>query len=261
MQDLSAVIETMQEHAVDTVVHTAYLIGDSLRQRPYTGMRANVDGCLALIEAARLCKVRRFLFTSSFGIYDWNQPPTAPLTEDFPLSGDNPYIASKIACEKLLASFARLYKLEFAILRLAQVYGRGHYLGGDFAGMAMHEALVSVLAGEPVRIDPGIVTLNDYVYARDVAAGVVLACEQPLKSLAYNIGSDMLGSTENVAAAIVSAVPGAKVEILAAPVVGPFWRHEQILDLNRAKQDLGYQPRFDLFRGVAEFAEELRAKP
>ena len=259
VQDLSALIETMQGRSVDTVVHTAYLIGESLRQRPYTGVRANVDGCLALIEAARLSKVRRFIFTSTFGLYDWNLPPQAPLTEDFPVSGDNPYIASKIASERLLTSFAKLYRLEFAILRLAQIYGRGHYLGGDFAGIAMHDALSSALAGKPVQIDPGVLTINDYVYAKDVAEGVVLACEKPLKYMVYNLGSGSLASPKDVAAAIVQAVPGAKVDILPKPVIGPFWRHEQTLDLTRARQDLGYKPQFDLARGLREFAAELGA--
>ncbi|OFZ99434.1 MAG: hypothetical protein A3H35_19275 [Betaproteobacteria bacterium RIFCSPLOWO2_02_FULL_62_17] len=259
VQELSALIETLQAHDVDTIVHSAYQIGGSLRARPYAGVRANVDGCLALVEAARLCKVRRFLFTSSFGIYDWNRLPRAPLTEDFPLAGDNPYIASKIACEKLLESLAKSYGLEFAILRLAQVYGRGHYLGGDFAGGAVHEAIALALSGNPARIDPGVLTVNDYVYAKDVGQGVVRACEKPLNHLIYNIGSGVLASTQDVAAAIQKAVPGAKVEILARPLIGPIWRHEQMLDLDRSRKELGYRPRFDLADGVADFAAELAA--
>ncbi len=258
VQDLSALIETMQNEKVDTVVHTAYLIGDSLSQRPYAGVRANVDGCLALIEAARLTGVRRFLFGSTMGVYNWDLGPKAPLTEDFPLAGEIFYLASKIAAEHLLVAFAKEYKIEFAILRFAQIYGHGHYLGGDFAGMAMHQALAAGLAGKPVRLDPGIITLNDYVYAKDVAQGVVLACEKPLKHAAYNLGSGILGRPEDVSAAISRAIPGARVEILDKPVIGPYWRHEQILDLTRARQDLGYSPAFDVAKGVADFAGDLR---
>lgn len=259
VQDLSALIETLHDHRVDTVVHTAYLIGDSLRLRPYAGVRANVDGCLVLIEAARLAKVRRFIFTSTFGIYDWNLPPQSPLTEEFPVAGDNPYIASKIASERLLTSLASFYKLEFAILRLAQVYGRGHYLGGDFASRAIHEALAAALAGKPVKIDPGILSINDYVYAKDVAEGVLLSCERPLNHTVYNIGSGALGSTANLAEAIERAISGAHAEILSKPVIGPFWRHEQMLDLHRSRRDLGYTPRFDLADGIGDFVAELRA--
>ena len=258
VQDLSALIETMQNEKVDTVVHTAYLIGDSLSQRPYAGVRANVDGCLALIEAARLTRVRRFLFGSTQGVYNWDLLPQAPVKEDFPLAGDIFYLASKIASERLLVAFAKEYQIEFAILRLAQIYGHGHYLGGDYAGIAMHDAISAALAGEAVNLDPGIITINDYVYAKDVAAGVVLACERPLKHPIYNIGSGRLGSPGDVVSAIADAIPGARVGMLPKPLAGPYWRHEQMLDLKRAREDLGYEPQFALAKGVADFANELR---
>lgn len=259
VQDMSTLIETLQANQIDTVVHTAYLIGDALSQRPYVGVRANIDGCLALIEAARLSHVKRFIFASTFGIYNWDLGPKAPLTEDFPVAGDHFYIASKIAAERLLTSFARAYDIEFAILRFAQIYGRGHYAGGDFAGIGMHQALAAAVSGEPVRLDPGVITVNDYVYATDIAEGVMLACEKPLKHTVYNLGSGVLATPQDVVAAIRNAVAGARVEILPKPVIGPYWVHEQILDLTRSRQDLGYNPRFDLGKGVADFARQLRA--
>lgn len=258
VQDLSALIETMQNEKVDTVVHTAYLIGASLSQRPYAGVRANVDGSLALFDAARLTGVKKFLFASTQGVYDFDAAHE-PIKEDAPLVGAVFYTASKIAVEQLLTAFATEYKMEFAILRFAQIYGRGHYLGGDFVGIVMHEALSAALAGKPVNLDPGIITLNDHVYAKDVAAGVVLACEKPLKRSVYNIGSGRLTGPADVVAAIDAAVPGVHAQMLPKPVMGPYWRHEQILDLTRIREDLGYEPQFDLAKGVADFVSELRA--
>lgn len=264
VQDLSALIETIQNHKVDVIVHTAYLIGDSLSQRPYAGVRANVDGCLALVEAARLTGVKKFIFASTFGVYNWDlvprAPQLAPISEDHPLAGDIFYLASKIASEKLLIAFAKEYRIEFVILRFAQIYGRGHYLGGDYAGIAIHEAVASALAGKPVKLDPGIVTINDHVYAKDVAMGVVCACEKPLKRNTYNIGSGQLSTPAEVSAAISSAVPDAKIEILPKPVIGPFWVHEQILDLGRVREDLGYVPQYSVAKGIADFASELKAQ-
>lgn len=259
VQDLSALIETMQTGRVDTVVHTAYLIGGTINARPYAGVRANVDGCLALIEATRLTGARRFLFASTFGVYNWDLVPQAPISEDFPLAGDMFYLACKIASERLLIAFAKEYDIEFAILRFAQIYGLGHYLGGDPLGAAMHEGIATALAGKPVELDPGIVTINDHVYAKDVAAGVVLACHKPLKHNAYNIGSGKLSTPADVMAAIDAAVPGTHARMLPEPLLGPYWRHEQILDLTRSREDLGYEPQFDVAKGVADFARDLRA--
>jgi UDP-glucose 4-epimerase len=259
VQDLPTAIDALQRHHVDTIVHTAFLIGGSLDVRPYMGVRANVGGAISLVEAARLTGVKRLLFAGTFGVYDWERQGSEPLTEDFPvITGDHFYLASKLAAEGLLGAFAKHYGMEYAVLRFAQVYGRGHYAAGDYAGPAMHDVLSTALAGRQVKIDPGILSYNDYVYAKDVAAGVALACEKPIRHRVYHLGSGVLGSPEDVASAIRQAVPGASVEVLPRPVIGPFWRHEQILDLTRSRQELGYEPRFDLTRGIADFAAELR---
>lgn len=259
-EDLAALIETLKAYQVDTVVHSAYLIGASLNRRPYAGVKANVDGSLALFEAARLMGVRRFLFVSTQGVYNYDVAQ-GPIGEDAPLVGSVFYTASKIAVELLLTVFAREHGIEFAIVRLAQVYGRGHYVGGDFLGQVMHEALAAALDGRPVELDPGIVTLNDHVYAKDVASGIVLACEKPLRHDVYNIGSGVLTGPDDVVSAIDAAVPGTHAAMLPKPVIGPFWRHEHMLDITRIRDDLGYQPRFGVAEGVADFVRELRDHP
>lgn len=263
VQDMPTVIEALQKHKIDIIVHTAFLIGGSIDQRPFAGVRANVDGALTLAEAARLTGVKRFLFAGTFGVYDWDkQSPeigASPIPEDFPvISADHFYLASKVAAEGLLGAFAKKYGFEYAIVRFAQIYGRGHYAAGDYAGPAMHDVLTKALAGEPVQIDPGVLSCNDYVYAKDVAQGMALACEKPLHHRIYHLGSGKLGSPEDVSNAIQQAVPGASVEVLPKPVVGPFWRHEQVLDLRRTRDEIGYAPRYDLVKGVADFAGELR---
>lgn len=259
VQDMPTLVDTLQRHRVETIVHTAFLIGGSLDKRPYMGVRANVDGAITLAEAARLTGVKRLLFAGTFGVYDWDRQGSEPLTEDFPVNtADHFYLASKVAAEGLLGAFAKHYGFEYAILRFAQIYGHGHYAAGDYAGPAMHDVLSKALAGENVQIDPGVLSYNDYVYARDVAAGVALATEKPLRHRVYHLGSGVLSSPEDVAAAIRQAVPGATVNVLPKALNGPFWRHEQILSLSRSRQELGYEPEFNLVKGIADFAAELR---
>jgi UDP-glucose 4-epimerase len=258
IRDLSTLVETMQAQQVETVFHSAFLIGQQLSRQPYIGLRTNVDGSLAIAEAARLTGAKRLIFSGSFGIYRWDLSPASPITEEFPVGGSQLYRACKIACERVLHAFASTAGLEFTTVRFAQIYGRGHYAGGDLAGQVLHEALSQALSGQPVEIDPGILGVNDYIYVDDVAEGVALACEKPLKSEVYNIGSGRLSSADEVAAAIREAVPAARVEVLENPRQGPFWIRQQPLDVTRAHSDLGYSPQFNLLTGVADFANELR---
>lgn len=256
--DLPGLLDVLREHAIEVVAHTAFLIGERINAHPHAGMRTNVDGAMALPEAVRLSGVKRLLFASTFGIYRWDLAPSEPITEDFPVGGDRFYAASKIACERILAAFAKWYGFEFAILRFAQIYGPGHYGGGDAAGPAIHEALATALARKLVQLDPGVLSTNDYVYAKDIAAGVGAACERPLRHEIYNVGSGRISSPAEVAEAIRATVPGAQVEVLPKPVRGPFWVHEQRLDLARSRAELGYEPTYDLTRGLTDFASYLR---
>jgi nucleoside-diphosphate-sugar epimerase len=51
--------------------------------------------------------------------------------------------------------------------------------------------------------------------------------------------------------------PHAKVEVLAESRSGIRWGHTPPLDLHRAREDLGYKPRFDIAQGVADAVQEL----
>ena len=258
MRDLAAVIDAVQAHRIDTAFVSAFLIGQTIAEHPFSGVLANVAGPLTVMEALRLAGGRKMVFAGTQGVYQFQPTPPHPIREDHPTVSGHFYMSTKLACEELLTTYAAHYDIEFATTRFAQVYGYGHYLGGDLAGPALHDVLVDALAGRPVSLDPGVLDYNDYVYAKDVAQGVANACEQPLKSTLYNLGSGAVSSGEDVANAIREAAPGVDVQMLNAPVVGPFWVHEQRLDNTRAADELGYKPRYSLVEGVAEFVDDLK---
>ena len=143
-----------------------------------------------------------------------------------------------------------------AVLRFAQIYGRGHYAGGDPAGEVLHDILAAALRGQSARIDPAVFRARDCVYVKDVVQGVALAAEAPLVSRVFNIGSGLLTTADDIAAAIRAAVPGADAAAVqpgsGAPATG------QPLDISLARAELGYQPQFTIDEGIADFVRELR---
>lgn len=107
-----------------------------------------------LPEATRLSGVKRLVFASTFGVYNWSLPATPPINEDSPLGGDSLYGGSKVACEQILRAYGSKYGFEAILLRFPLVYGRGHYMGGSSGGQAMHEIVALAAANKPVRIIP-----------------------------------------------------------------------------------------------------------
>lgn len=258
VRDLPALMDVIRENRAEVVFHSAGLIGPKVAERPYTGLSINVGGAIAVAEASRLSGVRRIVFASSFAVYNWTLPSATPIHEDFPASQNNFYGSSKVACEQILRAYAGAYKMELAILRFAQGYGQGHYAGGSSGGLAMHGVVEPAARGEPVRIEPTLFGVNEYVYVKDIVQGVAQACEKPLSIASFNIGTGTLSSPSDVASAIRTVCPGLSVEVLPGPAERSGQHRTQPLDLSRARIDLGYDPQFDLAKGIADFVDELR---
>ncbi len=257
VRDLPALVETMQQERTDALVHTAYVIGERLAQRPYAGLGANVGGAIAVAEAARLTGARRLIFASTFGVYRWGLRPAAPVTEDYPVVSNAFYRASKLACEVILQAYAGAYGLEVATARFAQVYGFGHYTGGDLIGEVLHRLLENGLRGGPVEVDSQLFGSNDYVYAKDVAQGVALLCEKPLENRVFNLGSGVLSKVGDVVEALQAALPGVEVQPVEGESTSYTPDRAQPLSILRLQEETGYRSAYDLAEGLKDFAWEL----
>ena len=131
VRDLPALVETMQKHKVDKVIHTAGLIGGKVAQPLYSGLQINVMGTINVAEAVRLSGVKRLVQISTMGIYDRRLEGDSPIDENFHRGPGEAYGNSKVAKELMVEAYQRLYGFELIIVRLANVYGVGHFAGGS----------------------------------------------------------------------------------------------------------------------------------
>lgn len=258
--DLQEMASLARRFRVDTIVHTAGLIGARVSQAPFEGIRVNVDGTAATMEAAHQSGVKRFVFSSSMAIYDFERLPSKTLiTEDSPAGPKNLYAATKLACEHLLDHLGAIYGIQVVHLRLAGVYGRGQYLGGSWMGRVLNRVLEALIAETPVTIKPEWLGTNEYVYVKDVARAFLSACSRP-DSIggAFNIGTGALHTFADVIQEIRALAPGAKIVIedTETPVVSYLVR-DQPFDISKARSVLGYQPRFTLGSGLEDYLHEL----
>lgn len=115
---------------VDNVVHLA-AAGNVVQsiQDPMDNYKNNVEGTLKLLEAIRLSRCKRIIFSSTGGALMGNaDPPISELTVPNPIS---PYGASKLACEAYIRAYSASYSLDFNIFRFGNVIGPNstHKLG------------------------------------------------------------------------------------------------------------------------------------
>jgi UDP-glucose 4-epimerase len=245
------------EHRPDKVVHCAAIVGvlPSV-EAPIATMRVNVEGSLNLFEAMRLFSIRRVVHISSDEVYGAFERPL--IDEDHPCRPLLAYGISKHTVEGLGRSYGALYGLECINVRTCWVYGPG--LPRARGPQTLVDA---ALAGRPLHLPAGADFRVDQVYVDDTVQGVLLALDHQEHAFdAYNIATGEAPSLAEIVAIIKDLVPDADLSV--GP--GPFRYNDHLapvakgaLDIRRAREHLGYAPRYNIHKGLAAHIAAARA--
>ena len=256
IRDLPALLSALEQFKIDTMVHTAGLIGSRVQENSYTGATNNILGTINVLEAARLRQLRRAVYISTFGVYDRSKIDDRVVRESHPIGGHNLYATTKVCSEHLVHAYAALYKLDTAILRPGGVFGRGFYIGGSTVGKIMRDLALNIIKGEPITLAANTYGHNEYAYGKDVGLAVFLACQKEnLKQRIYNAGTGVVTGPEELAQIIRELSPNVKVTVSGAVKAD---RNKTIpLDLSVSKAELGYVPRFPLKEALRDYMDEL----
>ena len=194
--DVDAVGRAIADHGVDEVVHFAAFksVSGSIAD-PDGYHRNNVGSTVGVVEAMRHNGVSRMVFSSSCTVY--GEPTDLPVTEDSPISASNPYGATKVACEELLAAEAESGGLDVLLLRYFNPVGAhaSGDLGEDPRGTPdnLVPYLMQVAVGRRESLSvfgddydtPDGSAIRDYIHVVDLAEGHLAA----LDALAADRGS------------------------------------------------------------------------
>lgn len=203
-----------------------------------------------MMEAARQCKIERFLYTSTIGVY----APAEVFYEDdvwktFPSEND------KFAgwAKRMGELQAEAYMIEYgwdkiAIVRPANIYGQYDNFDPENA-MVIPALIRRAMEGE----DPFIVwgdgsPIRDFLHARDCAKGMLLVFEK-MPGCPVNLGSGTGVSIKNIVEIIVSNLDS-KPEIVW-DTSKPSGDKKRLMDISRAKE-LGFDPQITLEAGIKE---------
>jgi GDP-D-mannose 3', 5'-epimerase len=209
-----------------------------------------------MLEAARINKVKRYLYTSSacvYPTYRQTNPELPGLKEEdaYPADPDNFYGWEKLYTEKLCEAYQRDYGMNIRMLRYHNIYGpEGTYKGGREKSPAAICRKVSE-ATNPGTIDiwgDGKQT-RSYCYVDDAVKGTMLLMESDYEN-PINIGSDRIVSINGLADMVIK-ISGKKITRtynLSAPQ-GVRGRNA---DLTLVKKVLNWEPRVSLEDGLTK---------
>jgi len=252
-------LSALERFQIDTLVHTAGLIGKRVAENSYTGATNNILGTINALEAARLRKLRRVVYVSTFGVYDRAKISGSAVREGDAVGGHNLYTVTKLCSEHLVHSYTAQYDLDTIIIRPAGVFGRGHYVGGSTVGMIMRDLALAAIKGDPFTIDAKLYASNEVVYAKDVALAINLACQaKNPKQRTYNAGSGVVTGPQDLARIVKELAPNMDVKVTGSGAAES--NKNAPLDLSVSKAELGYVPKFPLKEALRDYMDELWAE-
>jgi UDP-glucose 4-epimerase len=222
---------------------------------PIYDVRSNLIDTIQLLEACVEVGVRRVVFASSVGVY--GLPETLPIDEDHPTNPISSYAISKLAIEKYLGLFHYLYGLDYIALRISNPYGPYQNPTGQQGVVSIF--LHRLYMGQPLMVWGDGNTLRDYLYISDLVDALERAAEVEPRERVLNIGSGH-GISINELLELIAEVVGEQPTVKYLPARA-LDIPASVLDIRRAKANLGWSPHTELAEGVARTWSWVRTLP
>jgi UDP-glucose 4-epimerase len=213
---------------------------------PLASNRANLDGTLNVLVAARDCGAEKVIYASSSSVY--GDTPTLPKREDMIPNPKSPYAVSKLAGEYYARVFSELYGLKAVSLRYFNVFGPRQDPRSEYAAV-IPRFISRLLEGRPPIIFGDGEQTRDFTFVKDVVAANVLAMEDDVEGV-FNIASGRRTSLNELAARLTAILGLNLGPIYDAPRPGDI--RDSLADISAARERLGYEPEFDLETGLEE---------
>ena len=180
-------LEAMQSacDGIDYVLHEAAIpsVPKSVVD-PLGSNRANVDGTVNVLVAARDAKVKRVIYAASSSAY--GDTPTLPKYEAMTPSPISPYAVAKLASELYMISFFRCYGLETVCLRYFNIFGPRQDPSSPYSGV-LAKFSQQMLRGEQPTIFGDGETSRDFTYIDNAVSANLLACSTPAAECAGRV--------------------------------------------------------------------------
>ncbi len=245
-------IQTEDFKGVDFVLHQAAIpsVARSVRD-PLASNKANVEGTLKVLIAAKDAGVKRVVYAASSSAY--GDTPTLPKKEDMPPNPLSPYALTKLTGEYYCKIFYKLFGLETVILRYFNVFGPYQDPTSEYAAV-IPKFITAVLKGEqPVIFGDGTQS-RDFTFISNVVKANILACT----------AKDAAGKVINVACGaridlnellkLINKILGRNIQPRYSEGRKGDVKHS-LADISLAKDVLGYKPEIGFEEGLRKTIE------
>lgn len=246
--------------AVSAVLHAATDSTDAAALSPIDKLDQIVDGTRNVLQLAVRLRARRFLMTSSGGVYGPQPAEMEQIPETYcgmpdPLQVSSTYGLGKRMAEHLCHLYATSYGLETVIARCFAFVGQdlpldAHFAIGNFIRDALHKPSIEVgCDGTPVR---------SYMDQRDLSRWLLALLERGRAGHAYNVGSDAAITIRDLAYLVMDTLAPGKPVSIAVKISAQSFRNRYVPSISKARTELGLTLEYSLEDSIRESASGFR---
>jgi len=258
----------------DLVFHCAAMVRETGDRRVF--FRTNVEGTENMLKVSQEVRVKKFIHFSSVAVYGMNPPDFVDESTAYQPCG-NLYCDTKIAGEKAVWSAYRVTGLPIVVIQPANVYG-------PYSNPWTLRPIKLIQSGQMMLIDGGRGLCN-YVYIDNLIDATIAAAQSDSAVGQSYLISDgnpvmwkeffgyyarMAGKTDirsvpqGIAKMIASGMEVISLLTGKPPKISreavKYLARQSRFSIEKAKRELGYQPRISLEKGMKLTEEWLRTE-
>lgn len=214
---------------------------------PVTTNDVNLNGTMNVLVAARDAKVKRVIYSASSSAY--GMQANMPLREDMPTNPMSPYAVQKFMGEEYCKLFSKIYGLQTVALRYFNIYGPRFSMEGAYP-LVLGVFAKQILEGKPMTITGDGEQRRDFTHVKDAIRANILAA----KSTKVGNGEVInIGRGNNYSVNELARMIGGETTYIP-PRIEP---RETLADNSKARELLGWEPKYNLPDWVAEYKKEI----
>ncbi|WP_066055820.1 dTDP-glucose 4,6-dehydratase [Robertmurraya korlensis] len=208
-------------------------------------VQTNIQGTLALLDAAKTYKVTKYLQVSTDEVYG-TLGETGYFTEETPLAANSPYSASKAGADMLVRAYNETFGLPVNITRCSNNYGPFH-----FPEKLIPLMIINALNDKELPIYGDGLNIRDWLHVEDHCQAIDLVLHKGRDGEVYNVG----GNNERTNIEIVKTILkhlGKPESLMKFVKDRPGHDRRYAIDATKLRTELGWSPKYNFDTGIEQ---------
>jgi len=247
ISDAEAFDRVVEEHKPDVIIHMASFPRQKVvNANPAWGARVMMEGLINVCESAKSHGVERVVYISSSMVYgDFEND----VLEDAECNPQGQYGIMKLAGEDLVKDYHRRNCFDYCIVRPSAVYGPL-----DVQDRVVAKFMLAAMRGQTLQVN-GADEALDFTYVDDAADGIVAAATRIMSAnKTFNITRSHSVTLLEAAQLILKIAGGGNLQVNDRDNDFPI---RGVLNIDRARVILNYNPRVDVEQGFENYYNRL----